>query len=117
MNLLLKTFAVALLCTLICPALTAYECEPYIPESFADETENSGLSSKLSKALDDGPRSDQASLLIVFDGTGSMHADLNQLRGAALKIVNDLAEKESNPIYNYILSVFRDPGEFNILQV
>lgn len=57
-------------------------------------------------------RPDQRSLLIVFDGTGSMSADLAQLRGGAQEIVNKLALREDNPIFNYVLSVFRDPGKY-----
>lgn len=59
---------------------------------------------------DGRPRPDQKSLLIVFDATASMNRDLEQLRGAAQEIVQMLAKQEQNPIYNYILSVFRDPG-------
>lgn len=57
-------------------------------------------------------RPDQKSLLIVFDATGSMSSDLAQLRSGAEEIVNKLASQEESPIYNYILSVFRDPGKF-----
>lgn len=59
-------------------------------------------------------RPDQKSLLIVFDATASMAADLEQLRSGAREIVNLLAAQAENPIYNYILSVFRDPGELKI---
>lgn len=60
----------------------------------------------------DRPRPDQRSLLIVFDGTGSMADDLQQLRAGAQEIVNELSAREDNPIYNYVLVVYRDPGKF-----
>lgn len=61
------------------------------------------------------PRSDQTSLIIVFDGTASMSSSLVQLRSSAQKIVNEFANKENNPIYNYIFVPFRDPGESYVL--
>lgn len=59
----------------------------------------------------DRPRPDQKSLLIVFDATGSMHDDLEQLRVGAQEIINEFSAREDNPIYNYVLVVYRDPGE------
>jgi hypothetical protein len=59
----------------------------------------------------DRPRIDQKSLLIVFDATGSMHDDLEQLRSGAKEIIHELSARTDNPIFNYILVVFRDPGE------
>ena len=56
-------------------------------------------------------REDQKSLLIIFDATRSMGPDLAQLSSAAQKIVNDLSKRKDNPIFNYILVVFRDPGK------
>lgn len=53
----------------------------------------------------------QKDLLIVFDATGSMGPDLAQLRSAAIEIVNELSGKAEDPINNFVLSVFRDPGE------
>lgn len=50
-------------------------------------------------------------MLIVFDATGSMGPDLAQLRSAAIEIVNELSGKAEDPINNFVLSVFRDPGE------
>ncbi|CRK98213.1 CLUMA_CG011576, isoform A [Clunio marinus] len=55
------------------------------------------------------PRSDQKSLVIVFDATGSMHDDLEQLRAGAKQIVTELSARDDNPIFNYILVVYRDP--------
>jgi hypothetical protein len=57
------------------------------------------------------PRHDQKSLLIIFDATASMGDDLAQLRAAALDIINDFSSRADNPIYNYVLVVFRDPGK------
>ena len=55
-------------------------------------------------------REDQRSLLIIFDATTSMGADLAQLKSAAQEIINELSKRKDNPIFNYILVVFRDPG-------
>lgn len=60
----------------------------------------------------DRPRPDQKSLLIVFDATGSMHDDLEQLRSGAQEIITELSAREDNPIYNYVLVVYRDPSKF-----
>lgn len=60
----------------------------------------------------DRPRPDQRSLLIVFDATGSMHDDLEQLRAGAQQIVSELSARDDNPIYNYVLVVYRDPSEY-----
>lgn len=64
-----------------------------------------------SNSYKDRPRPDQKSLLIVFDATGSMHDDLEQLRVGAQEIINEFSAREDNPIYNYVLVVYRDPGE------
>jgi len=58
------------------------------------------------------PRPDQRSLLIVFDATGSMHDDLTQLRAGAQEIINEMSARDDNPIYNYVLVVYRDPSEY-----
>lgn len=55
-------------------------------------------------------RPDQKSLLIIFDATGSMTTNLAQVKVSAQQIVVELAEHAENPIYNYVLSVFRDEG-------
>lgn len=57
------------------------------------------------------PRADQKSLLIIFDGTGSMHDDLQQLTQGAQEIINDLSSRNDSPIFNYVLVVFRDPSK------
>ena len=59
----------------------------------------------------DRPRPGQRSLLIIFDGTKSMTKDLEQLQLAATQIVNELSMRQDNPIFNYILVIFRDPGK------
>ena len=59
----------------------------------------------------DLPKPNQKSLVLIFDGTGSMTTDLEQLRTAAKQIVNELSLREDNPIFNYILVIFRDPGK------
>lgn len=59
----------------------------------------------------DRPRADQKSLLIIFDGTGSMYDDLQQLRMGAQEIINDLSSRNDSPIFNYVLVVYRDPSE------
>jgi hemicentin len=58
------------------------------------------------------PRADQKSLLIIFDGTGSMYDDLQQLRSGAQEIINDLSMRNDSPIFNYVLVVYRDPSEY-----
>lgn len=66
---------------------------------------------QLSISPADGPNPGQKSLMIVFDGTGSMSRDLEQLRSGANDIVNDLSSRANNPIYNYILTIFNDPSK------
>jgi hypothetical protein len=51
----------------------------------------------------------QKSLLIVFDGTGSMSNDLQEMREAAKEIVGTYSGGKDNPIKNYVLTVFQDP--------
>lgn len=58
------------------------------------------------------PRPDQRSLLIIFDGTASMWDDLQQLRNSAKRIVAELSTRDDNPIFNYVLVIFRDPSEW-----
>jgi len=40
-----------------------------------------------------------------------MGTDLEQLKTGVKEIVNDLSSRKDNPIYNYILVAFNDPGE------
>lgn len=55
------------------------------------------------------PKPGQTSLVIVFDGTGSMENCLIQLRAGAKEIIDKFSDREDNPIYNYIFVPFRDP--------
>lgn len=57
------------------------------------------------------PKPGQSSLVIIFDGTGSMLDDLKQLQKGARDIIEEITKRENNPIYNYIFIPFRDPGE------
>ena len=54
----------------------------------------------------------QKSLIIAFDGTGSMNSSLQQLKRAAKDIVEKFATRPDKPIYNYVLTVFNDPCEY-----
>ncbi|CAO1403227.1 unnamed protein product [Diamesa tonsa] len=54
--------------------------------------------------------------IIVFDGTRSMEPDLEQLRIAVEKIVNEFSNFRRNPIFNYVLSVFRDPDNDRVVR-
>jgi hypothetical protein len=54
------------------------------------------------------------SLLLVFDGTGSMSDDLSQMRDAAKEIVTDLSSRKDKPIQNYVLTVFKDPCKLKV---
>lgn len=58
------------------------------------------------------PNDGRKSLVIIFDGTNSMTPDLRQLHLAAKDIVNEFSTLDVNPIFNYILAVFRDPRKF-----
>ncbi|XP_037907235.1 hemicentin-1-like isoform X2 [Hermetia illucens] len=55
------------------------------------------------------PSEGQTSLVFIFDDTGSMHDDLKELRKGAKKITQEFANRENNPIYDYILVRFNDP--------
>lgn len=57
------------------------------------------------------PKPGQTSLVIVFDGTGSMTNCLEQLRNGAQQIIDKFMNDDENPIYNYIFVPFRDPGK------
>lgn len=93
-------------------------CEIYVEE---ETTTSSGPTTTTPKPADkdytNRPRPDQKSLLIVFDNTGSMFSDLSQLRGAAQEIVDKFSSRADNPIYNYVLSVFNDPGLYKLMSV
>lgn len=116
-------FLVLCIVTKVKSDLSVENCVAYVDEDVI-ETTTSVIVSTTDKTIeeipirtakppihtDGSPRPDQKSLLIVFDGTNSMRKDLEQLLGAAREIVKTLAALEEKPIYNYILSVYRDPG-------
>lgn len=83
------------------------------PVRLDDECEAFSIVEKFSKAAKSDFNQDQKSLLIAFDGTMSMTTDLNQLRAGAKEITLEFANRHDNPIYDYILSVFRDPVHGN----
>lgn len=51
-----------------------------------------------------------ASIVFVFDTTGSMYDDLVQVRAGAAKILSTTLERKVRPLYNYVLIPFHDPG-------
>lgn len=64
------------------------------------------------------PKPGQTSLVIVFDGTGSMENCLIQLRAGAKEIIDKFSDRDDNPIYNYIFVPFRDPCKnFNFILI
>lgn len=56
---------------------------------------------------------EKRSLVIVFDTTGSMHRDLQQVKSAVIQIVREFSSSGKDAIHNYVLSPFNDPGEHN----
>lgn len=56
------------------------------------------------------PRSDQRSLVILFDATGSMlSCNMNVFRNSAQNIIDKFSSWNPSPIYNYIFVPFRYP--------
>ena len=53
----------------------------------------------------------EASLAFVFDTTGSMSDDLVQAKKGATMILNTTLSLQNQPLYNYILVPFNDPGK------
>ena len=53
-----------------------------------------------------------ASLAFVFDITGSMYDDLVQVIEGAAKILATTLSRREQPLYNYVLVPFHDPGIF-----
>lgn len=78
----------------------------------ADKPVISSVSPKSHMAI---KKVEKKSLLIVFDGTSSMGADLTQMRGAAKKLIAELSERKDKPIKNYVLTVFKDPSRYDRL--
>jgi len=70
---------------------------------------NNNNNNNLRKMYKNGPKLGQSSLVIVFDATGSMVDDLEQLRQGAKMIIEKITKRDDNPIYNYIFVPFRDP--------
>lgn len=56
-----------------------------------------------------------SSLTFVFDRTGSMNDDLNQVRQGAKGIFETVMKQRHRFIYNYVLVLFHDPGLLFIL--
>lgn len=52
-----------------------------------------------------------ATLVFVFDTTGSMYDDLVQVRAGASKILSTTLKMKIRPLYNYALVPFHDPGK------
>lgn len=57
------------------------------------------------------PPSSMASLAFVFDVTGSMSTELDQVKSGAKKILKTISEHEEKIIYNYIFVPFGDPSK------
>lgn len=55
---------------------------------------------------------DKSSLVFVFDATGSMYDDLEQLRNGA-EMILETALEDSNVIEDFVFVPFRDPGKLN----
>ena len=53
-----------------------------------------------------------ASLAFVFDITGSMYDDLVQVIAGAAKILATTLARREQPLYNYVLVPFHDPGKY-----
>ena len=53
-----------------------------------------------------------SSLTFVFDRTGSMFDDLDQVRKGTEGIFNTVMKQRKRFIYNYVLVMFHDPGIF-----
>lgn len=83
-------------------------------KSFANGTKTiRDLTARLPTTINNGrPKPGQTSLVIVFDGTGSMENCLIQLRSGAKLIIERFTNRSDNPIYNYIFVPFRDPRKF-----
>lgn len=61
------------------------------------------------KYFNRAPYSHEKSLAIVFDVSGSMSSDMDNMKAAAKKVFSDFTSNENNAIYNYILVPFSDP--------
>ena len=57
-----------------------------------------------------------SSLTFVFDRTGSMFDDLDQVRRGTEGIFNTVMKQRKRFIYNYVLVMFHDPGTFALAE-
>ncbi|CAH1403032.1 unnamed protein product [Nezara viridula] len=74
------------------------------------QTKNRYKRSVTNKCNFDGVYEDEgSSLAFVFDNTGSMSPELEQMRETAKTITKELTEKKRNLIKDYILVTFNDP--------
>lgn len=106
-----KVSWIVIFCSAFSCALSLDECDAIVGQLNQQPIRAAArwaLASPLSAV---GPSSNQTSLIIAFDSTGSMSRDLIELRAAALEIIDDFSSRAHNPIYNYILTFFNDPGE------
>lgn len=58
-------------------------------------------------------KNDKSSLVFVFDATGSMYNDLEQLRNGA-EMILETALEDSNIIEDFVFVPFQDPGKSKI---
>ena len=58
-----------------------------------------------------------ASLAFVFDETGSMQDDLDQVKVGATEILATTLARREKPLYNYVLVPFKDPGKLLLPQI
>lgn len=94
--------------SLVAPSVIAIDVfKPSETESNSVEDDVEILKSNMHTQLK--PKPGQTSLVIVFDGTGSMENCLIQLRAGAKQIIDKFSDRDDNPIYNYIFVPFRDP--------
>lgn len=83
---------------------------------FSSTLEKSVISNRAKRSVKnncnfDGVYEDEgSSLAFVFDNTGSMSPELEQMRETAKTITKELTEKKRNLIKDYILVTFNDPG-------
>ena len=79
--------------------------------SKATLTDNQESDTEMAMDTNIRTRQGAASLAFVFDTTGSMYPDLVQAIDGAARILATALGRKENPIYNYILVPFKDPGK------
>lgn len=57
---------------------------------------------------------DAVSLAFVFDSTGSMWDDLEQLKKGAEDILNATLSRPDKPIHDFVFVPFNDPGDYDL---